>query len=54
MSEVNIDKDFVVDGGGLLCIDEKLVEFFNGCICCIFRDDLLKEVECLVKKGGID
>ncbi len=26
----------------------------NGCICCTLRDDLLKEIQRLVKKGGID
>lgn len=54
MSEVNIDKDLVAQGGGLSRTDEKLVELSNGCICCTLRDDLLKEVERLVKKGGID
>ncbi len=54
MSEVNIDKDLVADGRGLSRTDEKLVELSNGCICCTLRDDLLKEVERLVKKGGID
>lgn len=29
---------------------KKLVELSNGCICCTLRDDLLKEVERLVKK----
>lgn len=54
MSEVNIDKDLIAQGGGLSRTDEKLVELTNGCICCTLRDDLLKEVERLVKKGGID
>ncbi|EMH2347752.1 GTP-binding protein [Staphylococcus pseudintermedius] len=54
MSEVNIDKDLVVEGGGLSRTDEKLVELSNGCICCTLRDDLLKEVERIVKRGGID
>lgn len=54
MSEVNIDKDLVADGGGLSRTDEKLVELSNGCICCTLRDDLLKEVERLVHKGNID
>lgn len=54
MSEVNIDKDLVAEGGGLSRTDEKLVELSNGCICCTLRDDLLKEVECIVKRGGID
>ena len=54
MSEVNIDKDLVAQGGGLSRTDEKLVELSNGCICCTLRDDLLREVERLVHKGGID
>ena len=54
MSEVNIDKDLVAEGGGLSRTDEKLVELSNGCICCTLRDDLLKEVERIVKKGDID
>ncbi|MBO1199322.1 GTP-binding protein [Staphylococcus simiae] len=54
MSEVNIDKDLIAEGGGLSRTDEKLVELSNGCICCTLRDDLLKEVERLVNKGGID
>ena len=51
MSEVNIDKDLVAQGGGLSRTDEKLVELSNGCICCTLRDDLLKEVERLVKRA---
>lgn len=54
MSEVNIDKDLVANGGGLSRTDEKLVELSNGCICCTLREDLLKEVERIVKRGGID
>ena len=54
MSEVNIDKDLVADGGGLSRTDEKLVELSNGCICCTLRDDLLKEVERLVQRNNID
>lgn len=54
MSEVNIDKDLVADGGGLSRTDEKLVELSNGCICCTLRDDLLQEVERLLEKGNID
>lgn len=54
MSEVNIDKYLVAEGGGLSRTDEKLVELSNGCICCTLRDDLLKEVERIVKRGGID
>lgn len=54
MSEVNIDKDLIADGGGISRTDEKLVELSNGCICCTLREDLLKEVEQLVRKGNID
>lgn len=54
MSEINIDRELVAQGGGLSRTDEKLVELSNGCICCTLRDDLLKEVERLVLKGGID
>ncbi|MBI5974291.1 GTP-binding protein [Staphylococcus canis] len=54
MSEVNIDKDLVAQGGGLSRTDEKLVELSNGCICCTLREDLLQEVERIVKRGGID
>ncbi len=54
MSEVNIDKDLIADGGGISRTDEKLVELSNGCICCTLREDLLKEVEHLVQKGNID
>ncbi|QLK86710.1 GTP-binding protein [Staphylococcus sp. 17KM0847] len=54
MSEVNIDKDLIADGGGLSRTDEKLVELSNGCICCTLREDLLREVEAIVERGGID
>ncbi|RIO73628.1 GTP-binding protein, partial [Staphylococcus haemolyticus] len=53
MSEVNIDKDLVADGGGLSRTDEKLVELSNGYICCTLMNDLLQEVVRLVEKGKI-
>ena len=37
MSEINIDKDLVIQGGGISRTDEKLVELSNGCICCTLR-----------------
>ncbi|MBS4213919.1 GTP-binding protein [Neobacillus rhizophilus] len=54
MSEINVDAELVKQGGGLNRAEEKLVELSNGCICCTLREDLLIEVERLVKKGNID
>ncbi|MBM7541952.1 GTP-binding protein [Amphibacillus cookii] len=54
MSEINIDSELVQSQGGFSRTEEKLVEMSNGCICCTLREDLLVEVEKLVKKGGID
>ncbi|RXK19121.1 GTP-binding protein [Macrococcus sp. DPC7161] len=54
MGEVNIDADLVANSGQLEKTDEQLVELSNGCICCTLREDLLIEVEKLVKRGGID
>lgn len=53
MSEINIDAT-MVQKGGFLRTEEKLVELSNGCICCTLREDLIIEVEKLVKSGDID
>jgi G3E family GTPase len=53
MSEVNIDAS-LVKKGGITRTDEKLVELQNGCICCTLREDLMIEVENLIKAGNID
>ncbi|MCD8896225.1 GTP-binding protein [Mammaliicoccus sciuri] len=54
MSEINIDKDLVIQGGDISRTDEKLVELSNGCICCTLREDLLIEVEKIAKRGDVD
>jgi G3E family GTPase len=53
MSEVNIDASMIKQGG-FSRTDEKLVKLQNGCICCTLREDLILEVEKLVKSGDID
>ncbi len=55
MSEVNVDARLVKSGGAELSrVDEKLVEFSNGCICCTLREDLLKEVRSLAEQERFD
>lgn len=55
MSEVNIDKELIAQGGSNLSrTEEKLVELTNGCICCTLRDDLLKEVSRLAREDRFD
>lgn len=54
MSEINIDATLVKNETKLSRTDEKLVEMTNGCICCTLREDLLIEVERIVKNGEID
>ena len=53
LSEVNIDAELIRDGNGLSRTNESLVEMSNGCICCTFREDLLKEVERLAKENNL-
>lgn len=55
MSEVNVDARLVREGPATLSrVDERLVEFSNGCICCTLREDLLVEVARLAKEGRFD
>lgn len=54
MSEINIDASLIAEGSGIARTEEKFVELSNGCICCTLREDLLIEVEKLVKQGNID
>ena len=55
MSTINIDARLVRQGDAKLCqVDEELVEFCNGCICCTLREDLLREVGQLARKNKFD
>lgn len=55
MSEINIDARLVRGAEAALSrVDEKVVEFTNGCICCTLREDLLKEVGRLATERRFD
>ena len=54
MSDVNIDAELVKNENTLSITEEKLVEMSNGCICCTLREDLMIEVERLVKEKRFD
>ncbi|HMP17087.1 MAG TPA: zinc metallochaperone GTPase ZigA [Gemmatales bacterium] len=55
MSEINVDAQLVARGEAALNrVEEKLVEFSNGCICCTLRDDLLLEVSRLARENRFD
>lgn len=54
MSEINIDASLIKNETKLSRTEEKLIEMTNGCICCTLREDLLIEVERIVKNGDID
>jgi G3E family GTPase len=55
MSEVNVDARLIKTGTAQLSrVEEQLVEFSNGCICCTLREDLLKEVRRLALDGRFD
>jgi len=55
MSEINIDAQLIKTGPAQLSrVDEQLVEFSNGCICCTLREDLLIEVARLARQGKFD
>lgn len=53
MAELNIDSQ-LVDVGGLVQTEEKMISMSNGCICCTLREDLLQEVARLAKSGEFD
>lgn len=52
MGELNIDERLI--GEYVVQKEEKIVELSNGCICCSLREDLIKEVGELARKGCFD
>lgn len=54
LSSVNIDADFLAEGGQVRRSEESLVALENGCICCTLREDLVKEVMQLAKQNKFD
>lgn len=50
MSEINVDADLV----NMSRTDEKMVQLQNGCICCTLREDLLIEIDKLIKSSDLD
>jgi G3E family GTPase len=63
MSEVIIDsklvkekkkKDQYTPNVEVKRLDEKMVQMYNGCICCTLREDLLIEVRNLAEQGAFD
>lgn len=55
MSEINVDARLIKQGSANLSrVDEELVEFSNGCICCTLREDLLREVHKLARQERFD
>jgi len=55
MSEVNVDAQLVEEGGMTVHrIEDELVEFSNGCICCTLREDLVEGIAQLALDGQFD
>ncbi len=55
MSQVNVDARLIKTGGANLSrVEEELIEFTNGCICCTLREDLLREVRQLAEQSRFD
>ncbi len=55
MSEINVDGRLIKSGDAALSrVEEQLIEFSNGCICCTLREDLLKEVSRLARENRFD
>ncbi len=54
MSEVNVDSKLIQNEIKFSRTEEKLIEMSNGCICCTLREDLIHEVQKLVKQNKFD
>jgi G3E family GTPase len=54
MSEINVDAALVAGEARLDRVEERLIAFTNGCICCTLREDLLTTLRELAAEGRYD
>lgn len=54
IGEVNIDADLIEAGGVVSSTDDNLVPLSNGCICCTLKEDLINQLDELVRSGKFD
>lgn len=54
LSELNIDALIIENQTSIRKTEDKMIQLSNGCICCTLREDLIIEVNEIVKQGGFD
>ena len=51
---INENGDIPIDSQTIVRSDQEIIEMANGCVCCVVRGDLIKVVNTLLDKGGVD
>lgn len=54
IGEVNIDADLIEQGGVVGQKDDSLVALQNGCICCTLKEDLIEQLNDIVRMNKFD